>query len=92
VVRGILVQWCINVISSKVQPINKVTEPIRNSIEGIVAWVQTRQTSCFVENVNGLFQAAKRRVSGYGCTSTLRTVIFLIAGKLKFAPINPHAA
>jgi len=42
--------------------------------------------------INGLFQAAKRRARGYGRLSTIKTVIFLIAGKLDFKAINPHAA
>ncbi|NUY34289.1 transposase, partial [Paraburkholderia sp. JPY303] len=42
--------------------------------------------------LNGLFQAAKRRARGYANLETMRTVLFLIAGKLNFASINPHAA
>jgi len=34
---------------------------IRNHLEGIVAWAQTRQTNAFLEAINGLFQAAKRK-------------------------------
>jgi alkyl hydroperoxide reductase subunit F len=39
----------------------------------------------------GLFQAAKRRARGFKNFDTIRTVIFLIAGKLDFAAVNPHA-
>ncbi|MBV8503048.1 MAG: ISL3 family transposase, partial [Paucibacter sp.] len=39
----------------------------------------------------GLFQAAKRRARGFKRLSSIRTVIFLIAGKLDFLAINPHA-
>jgi hypothetical protein len=42
--------------------------------------------------LNGLFQPAKRKARGYGRFSTIRTVIFLIAGKLNFAQFNPHAS
>jgi hypothetical protein len=58
----------------------------------IVAWAQTRQTNGFLEALNGLFQAAKRRARGFTRMSTIRTVIFLIAGKLDFRVINPHAS
>ena len=92
VVRGMLAQWCTNVMRSKVEPMKDVAKLIRNHMEGIVAWAQTRQTNGFLEAVNGLFQAAKRKARGYGRFSTIRTVIFLIAGKLDFAQINPHAA
>ena len=34
---------------------------IRRHFEGVVAWARTRQTNGFLEALNGLFQAAKRR-------------------------------
>ncbi|MGF6816614.1 hypothetical protein OKW33_003485 [Paraburkholderia atlantica] len=43
-------------------------------------------------SLNGLFQAAKRRARGYANLTTMRTVLFLIAGKLDFSSINPPAA
>jgi transposase len=64
---------------------------IRNHFDGIVAWTQTRQTNGFIEAINGLFQAAKRKARGFVRFETMRTVLFLIAGKLDFEKINPHA-
>ena len=87
-----LAQWCTNVMRSKVEPMKEVARLVRNPMEGIVAWAQTRQTNGFLEALNGLFQAAKRKARGYGRFSTIRTVIFLIAGKLDFSRFNPHAA
>jgi len=92
VVRDLLKQWCINVMRSKVEPMKEVVKLVRNHLEGIVAWAQTRQTNGFLEALNGLFQAAKRKARGYGRTSTIRTVIFLLAGKLDFSTLNPHVA
>jgi len=91
VVRGMLAQWCTNVMRSKVEPMKAVAKMIRNHLDGIAAWTQTRQTNGFLEALNGLFQAAKRKARGYGRFSTIRTIIFLIAGKLDFSKINPHA-
>ncbi len=65
---------------------------IRSHLEGIVAWAQTRQTNGFLVAFNGLFQAAKRKARGYGKLSTIRTVIFLLAGKLDFSKLNPHVS
>ncbi len=92
VVSTLLRQWCTNVMRSKVHPMKEVAKMIRNHFEGIVAWAQTRQTNGFLEALNGLFQAAKRKARGYGRFSTIRTVIFLLAGKLDFSKLNPHAA
>ncbi len=92
VVAAMLWQWCTNVMRSKVEPMKEVAKLIRNHFESIIAWAQTRQTNGFLEALNGLFQSAKRKARGYGWFSTIRTVIFLIAGKLDFSKLNPHVA
>ena len=91
VVRAMLEHWCTCVMRSKVDPMKEVARMIHSHLEGIVAWAQTRQTNGFLEAINGLFQAAKRRARGFTRIDTIRTVIFLIAGKLDFSVINPHA-
>jgi transposase len=91
VMRDTLKHWCTCVMRSKVQPMKEVAALVRRHLEGIVAWAQTRQTNGFLEAINGLFQAAKRRARGFKRLSTIKTVIFLIAGKLDFHAINPHA-
>lgn len=91
VLRRLLLHWCTCVMRSRIDAMKEVATMIRAHIEGIVAWAQTRQTNGFLEAINGLFQAAKRRARGYGRFDTIKTVIFLIAGKLDFQAINPHA-
>jgi len=92
VVSAMLRQWCTNVRRSKVASMKEVASMIGKHFDGIIAWTQTRQTNGFIEALNGLFQAAKRKARGYTRFATMRTVLFLIAGKLVFTRINPHAA
>jgi len=68
----------------------EVAKMIREHFEGILAWVDSRQTNGFLEAINGLFQAAKRKARGYVRIRTIRTVIFLFVGKLDFSRINPY--
>lgn len=91
VVRAMLRHWCGCVMRSKVEPMKEVAALVRRHLEGIVAWAQIRQTNGFLEALNGLFQAAKRRARGFTRFETIKTVIFLIAGKLDFHTVNPHA-
>ncbi len=91
VVRAMRKQWCTNVMRSKVEPMQAVARMIRDHLEGIVAWARTRMTNGFLEALNGLFQAAKRKGRGYRRLSTIRTVIFLLAGQLDFRKLNAHA-
>ena len=92
VVHRMLQHWCTCVMRSKVEPMKEVATLVRLHLAGIVAWPQTRQTNGFLEAINGLFQAAKRRARGFTRLSTIKIVIFLIAGKLNFHAINPHAS
>jgi transposase len=92
VVRALLKQWCTNVRRSKVEAMKEVASMILNHFEGVLAWVNSRLTNGFLEAINGLFQAAKRKARGYVRFRTIRTVIFLIAGKLDFSKINPYLA
>lgn len=90
VVRSMLLQWCTNVMRSKVEPMKAVAAMVRKHLDGIIAWTRSRQTNGYIEAVNGLFQSAKRKARGYTNFSTIRTVVFLIAGKLDFSVINPY--
>lgn len=92
VMSAALAQWCTNVMRSKVEPMKDVARMIRKHFDGIIAWSRSRQTNGFIEAINGLFQAAKRKARGYTRFSTMRTVLFLIAGKLDFSSFNPHVA
>jgi transposase len=91
-VRDALNHWCVCVMRSKVEPMKRGAALVRRHFDGIVAWAQTRQNNGFLEAINGLFQAAKRRARGFTRLSTIRTVLFLIAGRLNLCTINPHAA
>jgi transposase len=92
VVSKMLRRWCTGVMRSKVEPMKDVARMILRHFDGVVAWAQTRQTNGFIEAINGLFQAAKRKARGYASFKTMRTVLFLIAGKLDFSAFNPHAS
>jgi transposase len=45
IVRATLQHWCTCVMRSKVEPMKEVAALMRNHLEGIVAWAQTRQTN-----------------------------------------------
>ena len=76
---------------SKVELMKDVTRLIRRHFDGIVAWTHTRQTNRFIEAINVLFQAAKRKARGYARFETMRMVLFFIARRLNFARFNEHA-
>jgi transposase len=89
---GMLRQWYTGVMRSKVEPLKNVARVILRHFDGVVAWTQTRQTNVFIEIINGLFQAAKRKARGRASFKTMRTVSLLIAGKLDFPAFTPHTS
>ena len=91
VVCAMLEQWCTNVMHSKVEQMKEVARMIRAHFDGIIAWTQTRQTDGFLEASMACFRPPQR-ARGYAYLETMRTALFLIAGKLNFVSINPHAA
>ena len=91
-VRRLLRRWAHGVLRSQVEPMKAVARMVLRHLDGIVAWVERRQTNAFLEVVNGLFQTAKRAARGYRDITTIETVFFLRAGKLDFSAINPHLA
>jgi transposase len=90
VVRTLLLRWTTCVMRSKVEPMKTVANMIKKHLNGIAAWTRSQQTNGFLEAINGLFQAAKRKARGYASFSTIRTIVFLLSGKLDFSKFNPH--
>jgi len=76
VVSTMLAQWCGNVMRSKVEPMKEVAAMIRKHFDGMVAFAQTRVTNGFIEAINGLFQAAKRKARGYTRFQTMKSFSF----------------
>jgi transposase len=90
VMTAMLKCWRHNVMRSKVEAMKRVAQMIRDHFDGVVAWGQPRQTNGFLEVINGLFQADKRKARGYGNFTTMRIVVYLVAGGIGFTAINPH--
>ena len=70
-----------------------IRDALRIGRLSLLSATQSRLTNGFIaEAINDLFQAARRKAHGYKRFSTIRTVIFLIAGKLDFRTLNPNVA
>lgn len=52
--------------------------------QGVLRWFTSNLTTGILEGINSLVQAAKARARGYRTTRNLITMVYLIAGKLKF--------
>ena len=85
--------WCrwVRWVASK-QPKNllrsmvKVAEMIEKHLAGILAHWKGGVTNAFMEGLNSVFSATKRKARGYRSITHLTTMLYFVAGKLRL----PH--
>ncbi|MCZ2845465.1 MAG: transposase [Candidatus Bathyarchaeota archaeon] len=51
----------------------------------MIQWFSSNLNNGLLEGINSLFQAAKRKASGYRSEKNIVVMIYLLAGKLNFA-------
>jgi len=61
----------------------KVAELVENHLGGILAHWKWGVTNAFMEGLNSVFSATKRKARGYRSTTYLITMLYLVAGKLR---------
>lgn len=79
-----LKKWYFWATHSRLEPIKKAGYTIKSHWEGVLRWFTSRINNGILEGINSLIQAAKARARGYRTERALTTMIYLIAGKLKF--------
>ena len=61
----------------------RAAKTIFRHLEGIMAHWQHRLTNAYMEGLNSVFSATKRKARGYRTTECLLTMLYLVAGKLR---------
>jgi transposase len=61
----------------------KLAGMIQSHIEGILAHWKWGVTNAFMEGLNSVFSATKRKARGYRSTTYLTTMLYFVAGKLR---------
>ena len=83
-----LTQWCEWVQSygkSKgyvFKPMVAAAKSILSHFDGIVSFAESRITNAFMEGLNSVFSAVKRKARGYRSNKNLITMLYFVAGKL----------
>ena len=62
----------------------KVAEMIESHLAGILAHWKWGVTNAFMEGLNSVFSATKRKARGYRSTTHMITRLYFVAGKLRF--------
>src|SRR3982750_5011418 len=78
------VRWVARQVPKNVlRAMMKVAEMIERHLAGILAHWKWGVTNAFMEGLNSVFSATKRKARGYRSTSNLITMLYLVAGKLR---------
>jgi transposase len=82
--------WCawVKEVAAKkghelLQPMVKVAEMVERHLEGILGHWKDGLTTAYLEGLNSLFSATKRKARGYRTTKNLLAMLYFVAGKLR---------
>jgi transposase len=65
------------------QPMVKVAEMVERHLKGILGHWKAGLTTAYLEGLNSLFSATKRKARGYRTTKNLLAMLYFVAGKLR---------
>lgn len=81
--------WCAWVhamrdeVGGLLEPMERAARTIEGHIEGVLAHWKQGLTTAFMEGLNSLFSAVKRKARGYRSVEYMITMLYFVAGKLR---------
>jgi len=88
--RTRLVEWCAWVraeaqalVSGLLEPMRQAADLVERHLEGILGHWKKGLTTAFLEGLNSLFSATKRKARGYRSTEYQTAMLYFVAGKLE---------
>jgi transposase len=90
VARSRFMDWCRwvrteaeSMASGLLEPMRKAAEMVERHLEGILGHWEKGLTTAFLEGLNSLFSATKRKARGYRSTEYQVAMLYFVAGKLE---------
>lgn len=90
VARSRFEKWCqwvrteaAELSSGLLEPMRKAAEMVERHLEGILGHWKEGLTTAFLEGLNSLFSATKRKARGYRSSEYQITMLYFVAGKLE---------
>lgn len=82
--KGFLTFWLDMVKEADIIPFKKFAKTVEIHFEGIINHIKTGITNAILESINAKVQLAKKRARGYRNIDNFISMIYFIAGNLKF--------
>lgn len=80
-----LKKWYFWATHSRLEPVIKVARTIKRHWQGVINYTYSRITNGVVEGLNSKIKTAMKRAYGFKRLNYLRTIVYLIAGRLSFS-------
>ncbi len=77
-------------LGAVLKPMARVAETLKKQIVGLLAYWQKGLTTAYLEGLNSVFSAVKRKARGYRSTNNMITMLYFVAGKLKVPQLSTH--
>ena len=77
-------------LGALLDPMVRVAKSIKKHMQGILAHWQQGLTTAYLEGLNSVFSAVKRKARGYRSTVYMITVLYFVAGKLEIPGSSTH--
>lgn len=71
-------------------PLERAVRTIETHLEGILAHWEAELSTAFMEGLNSVFSAVKRRSRGFKSSEYLIAMLYFVAGKLPFPSYPSH--
>lgn len=80
-----LKRWYFWATHSRLQPVIQAARTIKRYWKGVVSFLDARVTNGMVEGLNSKIKTAMKRAYGFKHVGYLRTIVYLVAGRLAFS-------
>lgn len=86
--EAFLKKWYFWATHSRIEEIKEAAKTIKRHWSGVLRWYKSRINNGILEGLNSLVQAAKAKARGYRTFKNLKTMIYMLTGKLDYSKVR----
>jgi len=81
-------KWYFWATHCRIEEIQKAAKTIKSHWDGVLHWFESKINNGIMEGLNSLIQAAKAKARGYRTFKNLKTIIYMLTGKLDYSKVG----
>ena len=83
-----LKKWYFWATHSRIEEIKEAAKTVKRHWSGVLRWYKSKINNGILEGLNSLVQAAKAKARGYRTFKNLRTMTYMLTGKLDYTKVG----